>query len=376
MISKKKLSSLVLSGLMMMSSYSVALANEAGTSTAPEPKQLTIDEKIALLQQQIDELKAENEKLNKRQDDKEASDKKKEERLKFNAVAQIDFNTSRDKGDVYKDGGSCVKLNLIGTAKLNNSWSVKWITKSSQAFRGSGDRGTSNTSNLYFEGKDTAIKGDHVIIGKFRDMELSLMQVGKSEQAGIWYSLPVAKDTILTLDAGRLRTGYPTTLKTANVSGSKDNPNYRSAILSHNFGPTKVSYAYRQVSQNNTVKGIETEVKFPIVGKLNGTIDYWKTDVDNSVTGNDGWTFRLDYGKFVRKAHNIDPYIRYVHAPQDSLIDSESPRLADYNSFRIGCYYNFTDNQWIESYYERRLAIDGSKNKDSNVFDVVYKVAI
>ena len=203
-------------GLAFSINTSVVLASdedkkidEATKQLAEEPAKemsktpLTTEERIAQLEKEIQELKEAN--LKNTKEIKKTNDniKKEDERLHFFAVGQVALSGAKEEGKDFEDTGSTLKLNFGARAKLNDNWTFSWLTKSSQAFRNTGDRGTANTTNLYLSGKNLLTKGDSATIGKFRNNELSLQQVGKSEVAGVTYTFPFGKnnDTSLTLTA-------------------------------------------------------------------------------------------------------------------------------------------------------------------------------
>ena len=346
------------------------LTEEPAKEMAQETKQLSTEERIALLEKEIQELKEAN--LNNNKEIKKTNDKikKEDERLHFFATGQVALSGAKEEGKDFEDTGSAMKLNFGARAKLNDNWTFSWLTKSSQAFRNTGDRGTANTTNVYLSGKNLLTKGDSATIGKFRNNELSLQQVGKSEVAGVTYTFPFGKnnDTSLTLTAARLGTGKPSTFLNPVIANSSDNANYRAAILQHNFGPTKVALAYRRASAMNSVSGWEIYTQFPISGKLSGRYSYFKTDADDTgTTGNAGQYAALYWGEFKRgTAHSADWYIKYYHMPKYSMIDGENPKYADYNIWKIGGTWSFTKNIWLEYNYSIFNKMGGASNKLAN----------
>ena len=382
-------------GLAFSINTSVVLASdedkkidEATKQLAEEPAKemsktpLTTEERIAQLEKEIQELKEAN--LKNTKEIKKTNDniKKEDERLHFFAVGQVALSGAKEEGKDFEDTGSTLKLNFGARAKLNDNWTFSWLTKSSQAFRNTGDRGTANTTNLYLSGKNLLTKGDSATIGKFRNNELSLQQVGKSEVAGVTYTFPFGKnnDTSLTLTAARLGTGKPSTFLNPVIANSADNANYRAAILQHNFGPTKVAFAYRTASAMNELKGYELYSQFPISGKLSGRFSYFKTDAnDEGVTGNTGYYGALYWGQFKRNtAHSADWYIKYYHMPKYALIDSENPKYADYNIWKIGGDWSFTKNIWLEYNYAifKKMGGASSNLNDKQTISATLKFSI
>lgn len=346
------------------------LTEEPAKEMAQEPKQLTTEERIAQLEKEIQELKEAN--LNNNKEIKKTNDKikKEDERLHFFATGQVALSGAKEEGKDFEDTGSAMKLNFGARAKLNDNWTFSWLTKSSQAFRNTGDRGTQNTTNIYLSGKNLLTQGDSLTFGKYRNDELSLQQVGKSEQTGAKYTIPFGKekDTSLTLIAGRLGTGKPSTFLNPVIANASDNANYRAAIIQHNFGPTKVSLAYRRASAMNAVSGYELYTQFPISGKLSGRYAYFKTDAnDTGTTGNAGQYAALYWGEFKRgTAHSADWYIKFYHMPKYSMIDGENPKYADYNIWKIGGTWSFTKNIWLEYNYSIFNKMGGASNKLNN----------
>ena len=358
------------------------LAEEVAREMAQETKQLSTEERIALLEKEIQELKEANLKNNREIKKTNDKIKKEDERLHFFATGQIALSGAKEEGKEFEDTGSALKLNVGARAKLNEHWTFSWLTKSSQALRNTGDRGTANTTNIYLSGKDLLVNGDTLTFGKYRNDELSLQQVGKSEQTGAKYKFPIDKDkqTHLTLIAGRLGTGKPTTFLNPVIAGANDNANYRAVILEHNFGPTKVAAAYRKASAMNDLTGYEIYTTFPISGKLNGMASYFKTDADDTgTTGNAGYLAGLYWNKFQKgKAHSYEVYVKYYHLPKYSMIDGENPKMGDYNVWKIGGTWSFTKNIWLEYNYSIYHTMSGASKKllDKNSVGATLKFSI
>lgn len=337
-----------------------------------ETKELTIEEKIELLQKEIEELKAENKKINKNTNDLKTM----AEKIKFTVAGKIETGVTKSDAtnDEWEDiNKSYFQLIFGAKAKLNEQWSINWNQKAKMLWRGNVGTGPSGkssgtwVSNLTFDGKDIkCLGGSDVSVGKFREQQITGYTLGKLDMTGI----KLTKDF----------TNAGTKVKLVYGRMPQDTPSFRTPILNpgdnafivatevdqtvgHN---SIIKAAYRRVESTNSLSNVEVGWYFPIKDKWSGNSVYMKGFLPSgskpSVTGDTGYAFGLTYGKFnPNKAHSDQVYLRYSKVPSDTVIYGGERGVINNYTWRIGYTNVLSKGVVLDTYYEHYKAIDTNK---------------
>lgn len=335
-------------------------------------KELTIEEKIELLQKEIEELKAENKKINKTTNDM----KDMAEKIKFTVAGKIETGVTKSDAtnDEWEDiSKSYFQLVFGAKAKLNEQWSINWNQKAKMLWRGNVGTGpsgkTSGTwvSNLTFDGKNIkCLGGSDVSVGKFREHQITGYTLGKLDMTGI----RISKDfknagTKVKLVYGRMPQNTPA-FRTP-ILNDGDNPFIVATEVNQNVGHNSViKAAYRRVESTNSLSNIEVGWYFPITEKVSGHAVYMKGFLPSgskpSVTGESGYAFGLNYGKFnFNKPHSDQVYLRYSKVPSDTVIYSGERGTLNNYTWRLGYKNVLSKGVIFETYYEHFKSIETNK---------------
>ena len=345
---------------------------ESKDEKSVETKELTIEEKIELLQKEIEELKAENKKINKNTNDLKTM----AEKIKFSVAGKIETGVTKSDAtnDEWEDiSKSYFQLVFGAKAKLNEQWSINWNQKAKMLWRGNVGTGPSGkssgtwVSNLTFDGKNIkCLGGSDVSVGKFREQEITGYTLGKLDMTGI----KITKDF----------TNAGTKVKLVYGRMPQDTPSFRTPILNpgdnafivatevdqtvgHN---SVIKAAYRRVESTNSLSNVEVGWYFPIKDKWSGNAVYMKGFLPSgskpSVTGDSGYAFGLTYGKFnPNKAHSDQVYLRYSKVPSDTVIYGGERGVINNYTWRIGYANVLSKGVVLDTYYEHYKAIDTNK---------------
>lgn len=379
---------MLISSVILAMNSSVFAATPAEDSSnqvakeASESKQLSIEERISLLEKELYELKQENESLKGRVDTKEKKDKEKEDRFKLGIFGRVEVSGDKVTGSdskqdsEWKDDKSYIQLVLSGTGKIDNTWSVKWNQKAKMLFNntvGTGPSGktgaTSWVSNLTLNGKNVGFLGcSDVQIGKFRTQEISSYSVGKLDMTGIRLDKDFGKSDHVAFTYGRLPQGSPN-YANLKVTNSNDHAFFTSLYASHNFGPTKLEAAYRHVDAMNSYANAEFGLTFPIVDNLKGNVTYTRVLTSDGIERNNAYTYNLSYGNYNRRKpvrHDDVIKLSYIHLPSDTVIYGDHRGYRDGNTWKISYYRWLTDNISFDTHYATTKYFDLDK-RDQNI---------
>lgn len=335
-------------------------------------KELTIDEKLDVLQKEIEELKLENKKLGKSTTELERLSK----RIQFIVAGKIETGATKssDTNDEWEDiSKSYFQLVFGAKAKLNDQWSINWNQKAKLLWRGNVGTGPSGkssgtwVSNLTFDGKDIkCLGGSDVSVGKFREHQITGYTLGKLDMTGI----RISKDfknagTKVKFVYGRMPQNTPT-FRTP-ILNDGDNPFIVATEVDQNVGHNSViKAAYRRVESTNSLSNIEVGWYFPITEKVSGHAVYMKGFLPSgskpSVTGDSGYAFGLNYGKFnFNKPHTDQVYLRYSKVPSDTVIYSGERGTLNNYTWRLGYKNVLSKGVILETYYEHFKSIETNK---------------
>lgn len=335
-------------------------------------KELTIDEKLDILQKEIEELKLENKKLGKSTTELERLS----ERIQFIVAGKMETGATKssDTNDEWEDiSKSYFQLIFGAKAKLNDQWSINWNQKAKLLWRGNvgtGPTGKSSgtwVSNLTFDGKDIkCLGGSDVSVGKFREHQITGYTLGKLDMTGI----RISKDfknagTKVKLVYGRMPQNTPA-FRTP-ILNDGDNPFIVATEVDQNVGHNSViKAAYRRVESTNSLSNIEVGWYFPITEKVSGNAVYMKGFLPSgskpSVTGDSGYAFGLNYGKFnFNKPHSDQVYLRYSKVPNDTVIYSGERGTLNNYTWRLGYKNVLSKGVILETYYEHFKSIETNK---------------
>lgn len=346
--------------------------SESKDEKSTDTKELTIEEKIELLQKEIEELKAENKKINKTTNDLKTMT----EKIKFTVAGKIETGVTKSDAtnDEWEDiNKSYFQLIFGAKAKLNEQWSINWNQKAKMLWRGNVGTGPSGkssgtwVSNLTFDGKNIkCLGGSDVSVGKFREQQITGYTLGKLDMTGI----KITKDF----------TNAGTKVKLVYGRMPQDTPSFRTPILNpgdnvfivttevdqtvgHN---SVIKAAYRRVESTNSLSNVEVGWYFPIKDKWSGNAVYMKGFLPSgskpSATGDTGYAFGLTYGKFnPNKAHSDQVYLRYSKVPSDTVIYGGERGVINNYTWRIGYTNALSKGVVLDTYYEHYKAIDTNK---------------
>lgn len=335
-------------------------------------KELTIDEKLDILQKEIEELKLENKKLGKSTTELERLS----ERVQFIVAGKMETGATKssDTNDEWEDiSKSYFQLIFGAKAKLNDQWSINWNQKAKLLWRGNVGTGPSGkssgtwVSNLTFDGKDIKyLGGSDVSVGKFREQQITGYTLGKLDMTGI----RISKDfknagTKVKLVYGRMPQNTPA-FRTP-ILNTGDNPFIVATEVDQNVGHNSViKAAYRRVESTNSLSNIEVGWYFPITEKVSGHAVYMKGFLPSgskpSVTGESGYAFGLNYGKFnPNKPHTDQVYLRYSKVPSDTVIYSGERGTLNNYTWRLGYKNVLSKGVTFETYYEHFKSIETNK---------------
>ena len=335
-------------------------------------KELTIDEKLDILQKEIEELKLENKKLGKSTTELERLS----ERIQFIVAGKMETSATKssDTNDEWEDiSKSYFQLIFGAKAKLNDQWSINWNQKAKLLWRGNVGTGPSGkssgtwVSNLTFDGKDIkCLGGSDVSVGKFREHQITGYTLGKLDMTGI----RISKDfknagTKVKLVYGRMPQNTPA-FRTP-ILNTGDNPFIVATEVDQNVGHNSViKAAYRRVESTNSLSNIEVGWYFPITEKVSGHAVYMKGFLPSgskpSVTGESGYAFGLNYGKFnPNKPHSDQVYLRYSKVPSDTVIYSGERGTLNNYTWRLGYQNVLSKGVILETYYEHFKSIETNK---------------
>ena len=335
-------------------------------------KELTIDEKLDILQKEIEELKLENKKLGKSTTELERLS----ERIQFIVAGKMETGATKsgDTNDEWEDiSKSYFQLVFGAKAKLNDQWSINWNQKAKLLWRGNVGTGPSGkssgtwVSNLTFDGKDIkCLGGSDVSVGKFREQQITGYTLGKLDMTGI----RISKDfknagTKVKLVYGRMPQNTPA-FRTP-ILNNGDNPFIVATEVDQNVGHNSViKAAYRRVESTNSLSNIEVGWYFPITEKVSGHAVYMKGFLPSgskpSVTGDSGYAFGLNYGKFnPNKPHSDQVYLRYSKVPSDTVIYSGERGTLNNYTWRLGYKNVLSKGVTFETYYEHFKSIESNK---------------
>lgn len=335
-------------------------------------KELTIDEKLDILQKEIEELKLENKKLGKSTTELERLS----ERIQFIVAGKMETGATKssDTNDEWEDiSKSYFQLIFGAKAKLNDQWSINWNQKAKLLWRGNVGTGPSGkssgtwVSNLTFDGKDIkCLGGSDVSVGKFREQQITGYTLGKLDMTGI----RISKDfknagTKVKLVYGRMPQNTPA-FRTP-ILNDGDNPFIVATEVDQNVGHNSViKAAYRRVESTNSLSNIEVGWYFPITEKVSGHAVYMKGFLPSgskpSVTGDSGYAFGLNYGKFnSNKPHSDQVYLRYSKVPSDTVIYSGERGTLNNYTWRLGYKNVLSKGVILETYYEHFKSIETNK---------------
>ena len=335
-------------------------------------KELTIDEKLDILQKEIEELKLENKKLGKSTTELERLS----ERIQFIVAGKMETGATKssDTNDEWEDiSKSYFQLIFGAKAKLNDQWSINWNQKAKLLWRGNVGTGPSGkssgtwVSNLTFDGKDIkCLGGSDVSVGKFREQQITGYTLGKLDMTGI----RISKDfknagTKVKLVYGRMPQNTPA-FRTP-ILNNGDNAFIVATEVDQNVGHDSViKAAYRRVESTNSLSNIEVGWYFPITEKVSGHAVYMKGFLPSgskpSVTGDSGYAFGLNYGKFnPNKPHSDQVYLRYSKVPSDTVIYSGERGTLNNYTWRLGYKNVLSKGVTFETYYEHFKSIETNK---------------
>ena len=335
-------------------------------------KELTIDEKLDILQKEIEELKLENKKLGKSTTEL----KRLSERIQFIVAGKMETGATKssDTNDEWEDiSKSYFQLIFGAKAKLNDQWSINWNQKAKLLWRGNVGTGPSGkssgtwVSNLTFDGKDIkCLGGSDVSVGKFREHQITGYTLGKLDMTGI----RISKDfknagTKVKLVYGRMPQNTPA-FRTP-ILNNGDNAFIVATEVDQNVGHDSViKAAYRRVESTNSLSNIEVGWYFPITEKVSGHAVYMKGFLPSgskpSVTGDSGYAFGLNYGKFnPNKPHSDQVYLRYSKVPSDTVIYSGERGTLNNYTWRLGYKNVLSKGVTFETYYEHFKSIETNK---------------
>lgn len=335
-------------------------------------KELTIDEKLDILQKEIEELKLENKKLGKSTTELERLS----ERIQFIVAGKVETGATKSSAtnDEWEDiSKSYFQLIFGAKAKLNDQWSINWNQKAKLLWRGNVGTGPSGkssgtwVSNLTFDGKDIkCLGGSDVSVGKFREHQITGYTLGKLDMTGI----RISKDfknagTKVKLVYGRMPQNTPA-FRTP-ILNTGDNAFIVSTEIDQNVGHDSViKAAYRRVESTNSLSNIEVGWYFPITEKVSGRAVYMKGFLPSgskpSVTGDSGYAFGLNYGKFnPNKPHSDQVYLRYSKVPSDTVIYSGERGTLNNYTWRLGYKNVLSKGVTFETYYEHFKSIETNK---------------
>ena len=335
-------------------------------------KELTIDEKLDILQKEIEELKLENKKLGKSTTELERLS----ERIQFIVAGKMETGATKssDTNDEWEDiSKSYFQLIFGAKAKLNDQWSINWNQKAKLLWRGNVGTGPSGkssgtwVSNLTFDGKDIkCLGGSDVSVGKFREHQITGYTLGKLDMTGI----RISKDfknagTKVKLVYGRMPQNTPA-FRTP-ILNNGDNAFIVATEVDQNVGHDSViKAAYRRVESTNSLSNIEVGWYFPITEKVSGHAVYMKGFLPSgskpSVTGDSGYAFGLNYGKFnPNKPHSDQVYLRYSKVPSDTVIYSGERGTLNNYTWRLGYKNVLSKGVTLETYYEYFKSIETNK---------------
>lgn len=335
-------------------------------------KELTIDEKLDILQKEIEELKLENKKLGKSTSELERLS----ERIQFIVAGKMETGATKSSAtnDEWEDiSKSYFQLVFGAKAKLNDQWSINWNQKAKLLWRGNigtGPSGKSSgtwVSNLTFDGKDIkCLGGSDVSVGKFREHQITGYTLGKLDMTGI----RISKDfknagTKVKLVYGRMPQNTPA-FRTP-ILNNGDNAFIVATEVDQNVGHDSViKAAYRRVESTNSLSNIEVGWYFPITEKVSGHAVYMKGFLPSgskpSVTGDSGYAFGLNYGKFnFNKPHTDQVYLRYSKVPSDTVIYSGERGTVNNYTWRLGYKNVLSKGVILETYYEHFKSIETNK---------------
>ena len=335
-------------------------------------KELTIDEKLDILQKEIEELKLENKKLGKSTTELERLS----ERIQFIVAGKMETGATKSSAtnDEWEDiSKSYFQLIFGAKAKLNDQWSINWNQKAKLLWRGNVGTGPSGkssgtwVSNLTFDGKDIkCLGGSDVSVGKFREHQITGYTLGKLDMTGI----RISKDfknagTKVKLVYGRMPQNTPA-FRTP-ILNNGDNAFIVATEVDQNVGHDSViKAAYRRVESTNSLSNIEVGWYFPITEKVSGHAVYMKGFLPSgskpSVTGESGYAFGLNYGKFnPNKPHTDQVYLRYSKVPSDTVIYSGERGTLNNYTWRLGYKNALSKGVTLETYYEHFKSIETNK---------------
>ena len=335
-------------------------------------KELTIDEKLDILQKEIEELKLENKKLGKSTTELERLS----ERIQFIVAGKMETGATKssDTNDEWEDiSKSYFQLIFGAKAKLNDQWSINWNQKAKLLWRGNVGTGPSGkssgtwVSNLTFDGKDIkCLGGSDVSVGKFREQQITGYTLGKLDMTGI----RISKDfknagTKVKLVYGRMPQNTPA-FRTP-ILNNGDNTFIVATEVDQNVGHDSViKAAYRRVESTNSLSNVEVGWYFPITEKVSGHAVYMKGFLPSgskpSVTGDSGYAFGLNYGKFnPNKPHSDQVYLRYSKVPSDTVIYSGERGTLNNYTWRLGYKNVLSKGVTFETYYEHFKSIETNK---------------
>ena len=335
-------------------------------------KELTIDEKLDILQKEIEELKLENKKLGKSTTELERLS----ERIQFIVAGKMETGATKssDTNDEWEDiSKSYFQLIFGAKAKLNDQWSINWNQKAKLLWRGNVGTGPSGkssgtwVSNLTFDGKDIkCLGGSDVSVGKFREQQITGYTLGKLDMTGI----RISKDfknagTKVKLVYGRMPQNTPA-FRTP-ILNNGDNAFIVATEVDQNVGHDSViKAAYRRVESTNSLSNIEVGWYFPITEKVSGHAVYMKGFLPSgskpSVTGDSGYAFGLNYGKFnPNKPHSDQVDLRYSKVPSDTVIYSGERGTLNNYTWRLGYKNVLSKGVTFETYYEHFKSIETNK---------------
>lgn len=335
-------------------------------------KELTIDEKLDILQKEIEELKLENKKLGKSTSELERLS----ERIQFIVAGKMETGATKSSAtnDEWEDiSKSYFQLIFGAKAKLNDQWSINWNQKAKLLWRGNVGTGPSGkssgtwVSNLTFDGKDIkCLGGSDVSVGKFREQQITGYTLGKLDMTGI----RISKDfknagTKVKLVYGRMPQNTPA-FRTP-ILNNGDNAFIVATEVDQNVGHDSViKAAYRRVESTNSLSNVEVGWYFPITEKVSGHAVYMKGFLPSgskpSVTGDSGYAFGLNYGKFnPNKPHSDQVYLRYSKVPSDTVIYSGERGTLNNYTWRLGYKNVLSKGVTFETYYEHFKSIETNK---------------
>ena len=335
-------------------------------------KELTIDEKLDILQKEIEELKLENKKLGKSTSELERLS----ERIQFIVAGKMETGGTKSSAtnDEWEDiSKSYFQLIFGAKAKLNDQWSINWNQKAKLLWRGNVGTGPSGkssgtwVSNLTFDGKDIkCLGGSDVSVGKFREHQITGYTLGKLDMTGIRISKGFKNaGTKVKLVYGRMPQNTPA-FRTP-ILNTGDNPVMVATEVDQNVGHNSViKAAYRRLESTNSLSNIEVGWYFPITEKVSGHAVYMKGFLPSgskpSVTGDSGYAFGLNYGKFnPNKPHSDQVYLRYSKVPSDTAIYSGERGTLNNYTWRLGYKNVLSKGVILETYYEHFKSIETNK---------------